>query len=75
MEKVIQIIDQLKSLYLTDNFAFSFNCSMILAGDSNKKTRQLIVEYLTGKKDPVSKCGLNRVSELIKADLEQSKLF
>lgn len=67
-------IDLLKKGYIADSFHFAFNCSMLLAGDSNKKLRRAIALHL-GHDLPQSKCGLTNVSAMIKASIEQGKLF
>lgn len=36
-----------------------------IAGPSNKTARQEAVLYLTGKKEPVSKCGVNMLKDLL----------
>lgn len=68
-------INTLKECYSSDRFQFEFNCSMFLAGDSNKKLRQSIIQELTGEILPVSKCGLHKVSDILKASFEQLQLF
>lgn len=42
-----------------------------LSGPYNKDTRQLFVEFLTGKKRPKAECGITRVSELVEENLER----
>ena len=43
-----------------------FYCCQYLAGDSNKKLRQAIMQELTGQKIPVDKCGINAILDEIK---------
>jgi len=42
-----------------------------LSGPYNKDTRQLFIEFLTGKKRPKAECGITRVSEEVEEHLER----
>jgi hypothetical protein len=70
-----QAIEQLRTVHTTNRFQFEFNCSMVLAGDSNRKLRQSIVKEITGEVWPVTKCGFHKVADLLKAHFEQLQLF
>lgn len=70
-----QVIERLKGVYSSNRFEFEFNCSMLLAGDSNKNLRQAIVKDITGQDLPKSKCGMHYVSDILKASFEQITMF
>lgn len=50
--------EKLRHIYY-DGLAYS------IAGPANKTARQEAVLYLTGKKEPVSKCGVNMLKDLL----------
>jgi hypothetical protein len=75
MNPIEKIIEELKKLYVADQFKFDFNVSMFLAGNHKKKLRQDVMAFLTGVKPPANKCGIHAVSERIKASIEQYTLF
>ncbi len=74
MKTPTEVIQYLKNSYNSDKFQFSFICAMVLAGDGNSKLRQDISTFL-GQKMPKSKCGLNKISEMIQAHIEQADIF
>ena len=46
-----------------DRFIF-----MHLSGNRQRNIRQQIIFELTGKKEPIAKCGVNKIAELLKAE-------
>lgn len=58
-EHVINMLSSAKRFDLV-NYA-----CMLLSGDHNREMRQHIVEQLTNKWEPKSKCGVNRIIELV----------
>ncbi len=70
-----QVIEKLREMFVYDNFQFSFNASVYLAGDDKKTLRQNIIELTTGKKLPKNKCTLTAASDAISNSIKQPTLF
>lgn len=75
ISKVQKIISEISALYNPDAYIFSMNCSMFIAGDDKRLLRQEIIRQLTGKSLPKSRCEFLYTTEVMKASIEQPKLF
>jgi hypothetical protein len=70
-----ELINKCKIEYNADKFNFEMQLSMFFSGDHNKKIRADILEYLTGKRPPVTKARLSAITDTLKAKFEQFTLF
>jgi hypothetical protein len=68
-------IQDLQGYFNSDPNTFEFQASIIISGDGNKATRQQIIERLTGKKPPMSKCGYYSTVNALKNYFSQPTLF
>ncbi len=74
-EQAESIIAKCQQQYAADRFQFDMNLSMFFSGDHNRNLRADIIEFLTGKRPPVSKARLSTLSDLLKNKFEQFSLF
>ena len=70
-----ELIDTLQTYFNEDYNTFEFNCSMFLNGPQNATKRQLLIEYLTGRKPPKSKASLGACSQALQIKFTQTQLF
>lgn len=69
------IIEMLREFWQQSRNTFEFNASMLLAGDNNKQRRRLIIEQLTGKTLPMSKCSYHATIQHLENSFSQPTLF
>lgn len=70
-----KVIEELRTVYNGNRFQFDFAVSQWIAGDHNKELRRQIVKILTAETRPLTKCGMYAVSDVLKNNFDQIKLF
>lgn len=68
-------IETLRNYHTEGPQTFDFSVSMVLAGNHNKELRRQIIYYITGKLQPISKCGMYAAADALKNYFNQPTLF